>query len=92
VSFGLSGSAVEGSDYAPPGASITIPAGASSATVPLSPLDDAAEEGVETATLTLSAGSGYVVAAPANATVSIADDEAIVVAPAVIRGASAKGQ
>ena len=92
VSFGLSGSAVEGSDYAPPGASITIPAGASSATVPLSPLDDAAEEGVETATLTLSAGSGYVVAAPANATVSIADDEATAVAPAVIRGASAKGQ
>jgi hypothetical protein len=75
VSYGVSGTASSGSDYTALGASVTIPAGAASATVTVSPVDDTASESTETVILTLSAGSGYVVGSPSSATVNLTDND-----------------
>jgi hypothetical protein len=82
VNVVLRGTASEGADYASIGSTVTIPAGASSLVVPVAPVDDVEEEDEETATVTLASGAGYVVAAPANATVSLSDDERIALVPA----------
>ncbi|MBA2481214.1 MAG: pre-peptidase C-terminal domain-containing protein [Planctomycetes bacterium] len=77
VAYQISGSAGNGSDYASLPGSVAIAAGASSATVTVSPLQDSVFEGSETVTLTIVAGSGYVLgSAPTTATVTISDDEA----------------
>src|SRR5262249_348558 len=54
VNFPLGGTAVEGSDYTAVTPSVTIPAGAKSATITLPVTNDAFLEGTETATATLS--------------------------------------
>ena len=55
--------------------SFTIPAGSWTATLPVTPLDDALVEGPETVTLTLQSNPAYSLAAPTAATVTINDDE-----------------
>ncbi len=75
VSVSCGGTATNGTDYASIGATVTLPAGASSVAVVVSPLQDAAVEGPETVQLAVTAGSGYAVGAPAQATVTIADDD-----------------
>ena len=71
----LSGSASEGTDYAPIGTLITIPSGASSRTVTLTPMDDAVVEGNETVVLDVQPNGAYQVGSPAQATVTINDDD-----------------
>ncbi len=74
VNFILGGTATAGSDYnAPNPLSITIPAGATSALLPVATLTDAVFEGDETVTVTLQAGTGYSVGVPAVGTGTIAD-------------------
>ena len=75
VNFAMSGTATNGTDYGTLGPSLTIPIGASSAVLTLTPTNDAAFEGSETATLTISANAAYVVGSPSVATVTIADDD-----------------
>jgi hypothetical protein len=75
VNFALSGSAANGTDYISPGSSVTIPAGNSSATVTVTPIDDSLVEGSETVVLTISANAAYTVGSPNNATVTIADND-----------------
>jgi PKD repeat protein len=75
VAFSASGTAEEGVDYQALGATVVIPDGATSAPVTVTPLDDNAFESQESVVLTLEPLSGYAVAAPANASVSISDDE-----------------
>ncbi|OYW27732.1 MAG: hypothetical protein B7Z47_06415, partial [Chthoniobacter sp. 12-60-6] len=53
----------------------TIPAGASSLVIDVTPLQDTANEGTETIALTVISGSGYTIGTPAAATVSILDDD-----------------
>jgi hypothetical protein len=77
VNLTLSGTAREGVDYQGIGTSVTLPAGQATHEVAVTPLDDALEEPVETVVATLASGAGYVVAAPANATVSLADDDLV---------------
>jgi hypothetical protein len=73
VFFTLAGAAVEGADYQSVGGSVTIPAGASNATVTITPLPDRVREpGGETVALAL-AGGPYAIGAPSNAVVTIAD-------------------
>lgn len=72
VSFSLSGSAVAGQDYSDPGSSL-LPAGASSATLTLTPLADTLIEGTETLTLTLLENAGYALGEDISGTVTIAD-------------------
>lgn len=74
VGFSLGGTATVGSDYITPNPlSVTIPAGATSAPVPLVTLTDALFEGDETATVTLQPGNGYSVGAPATGSGTITD-------------------
>lgn len=87
VSFTMSGTAAvaSGTDYNLSGSTIayttgpngtfTFPASVTSTTITLTPVDDAAAESSETAIMTLNAGAGYTVGAPANGTVNIADND-----------------
>ena len=76
VQVAFSGTASNGVDYT---ASVTnsllFSAGVASRDVIITPLDDALTEGSETVVLTLLSGAGYVVGAPASATVTILDNE-----------------
>lgn len=76
VNFTAGGTATGGADYAAVGTSVTIPAGAISHTVTVTPMDDAVvEQGGETVVLTLAANSAYTVGTPASAVVQIADND-----------------
>ena len=64
--YGVSGTATPGADYvALPGA-ITIPAGAASETIAISPLDDPFAEPNEMVSLTLNADPAYTAGSPAR--------------------------
>jgi uncharacterized protein (DUF1800 family) len=71
LSFG--GSAISGSDYQTPPATILLPFGKDEVAVDIIPLADAATEAPETLTLSLLPGTGYSVAAPLTATLELAD-------------------
>jgi hypothetical protein len=85
VQQAIGGTAV-GGDYSPLATTVTIPAGASSATVSVIPVDDTTSEAIETVSLTLVAGTGYTVGTPNTATVSIVDDD-----PATVPGPDDSG-
>ena len=73
-----SGTAANGGDYTALGGStflVAIPAGQASATVTIAPVDDALVEGDETVVLTLQPSTGYAIASPGAATVTIEDDD-----------------
>jgi hypothetical protein len=75
VSFTLAGTAQNGTDYQQLPTSVTIPVGASSATIGVNPVDDTAVEGSESVVLILSANAAYTVGSPDRATVTIADND-----------------
>jgi hypothetical protein len=75
VSYTIAGSATNGSDYQLLPETVTIPSGSSTATINVTPIDDALLEGNETVVATLSANPGYNIGAPSAATVSVIDDE-----------------
>jgi Bacterial Ig domain/Calcineurin-like phosphoesterase/Calx-beta domain len=75
VSYAIGGTAANGVDYVALSGTVTIPVGASTATIPLVPLDDAILEGNETVTLTLSSNAAYFIGSPGSAIVTISDDE-----------------
>ncbi len=67
--------ATSGKDYIRLTGTVTIPAGALSATVAVSPRNDKIREGDETVILTIAPRSTYVVGSPGNATVIITDND-----------------
>jgi hypothetical protein len=69
------GQAQAGSDFTLAAGSLSIPAGASSAGLALTIVDDAAAEQAETVELSLADPRGAALAAPSSATLSIADDD-----------------
>ena len=75
VSWSISGTAVDNVDRLPMPVGPTIPAGASSVVVTVTPLDDTLVEGPETVIATLTAGPGYTVGSPSTATVTIVDND-----------------
>jgi tartrate-resistant acid phosphatase type 5 len=75
VNLSVGGTATNGVDYTTIPGAVTIPAGAASATVQVTPVDDTLVEGSETVTLTAAAGAGYNVVAPNSATVTILDND-----------------
>ena len=75
VNFTVGGTATSGTDYAAITSPLTIAAGATTGTVVINPTADATIEADETATLTLAAGTGYTVGAPATATGTILNDD-----------------
>jgi N-acetylneuraminic acid mutarotase len=74
LNYAISGSAANGSDYNTIASSITIPAGASSKTLTITPTDDAFAEGAENVTLTLKSSSTYAMG-NSSASVTIADND-----------------
>ncbi|MBJ7438570.1 MAG: putative Ig domain-containing protein [Sphingopyxis sp.] len=89
VNLTTSGSATAGTDYSGGVASVTIAANATTATVTIDPAADTSIETNETVTLTVAAGSGYTVGAPASATGTIINDDnaiaTIAVSPSTAR-------
>ncbi len=75
VNVAMSGTAANGTDYATLTSPVTIPAGSSSKTVTVTPIDDSAVESPETVVLTVTSSSGYVLGSPKTATVTIADND-----------------
>jgi hypothetical protein len=76
VSFSLEGTARNGDDYRRVASEVTIPAGAASAAVTISPIKDRLNEPSETIVLTLEQGRGYLLSRPARATISISEQPA----------------
>ena len=83
VQFKIGGTAGPGADYVALGGTITIPAGASTASITVTPLDDALVESQETVLVKLIAASGYTVGTASAATVKIASDDSTASAAAV---------
>jgi hypothetical protein len=77
VFYSVTGTAQSSVDYAPIGGSVVIPAGSSSATVNVVPIQDAVVESDETVILTLASSSDYVKANPGSNTVTILDDDVL---------------
>jgi hypothetical protein len=75
VLFTVSGTASPGFDYQTLPASVVIPAGQASVTLPVVPVDDPLVEGQETVIVTLGPDAAYVVGDPSAATVAIDDDD-----------------
>jgi hypothetical protein len=71
VAYSLGGSATAGVDYSSPGSTVTIPAGATSATLSITPLATTNIVSSKTVVLNVAANPNYSVAPPANATVNI---------------------
>jgi hypothetical protein len=69
------GTATSGSDFSALPTSVVIPIGETSATVPLTVLNDPTYEGNETVILTIAPNAAYTVGSPSSATITIADDE-----------------
>lgn len=76
VNYTMGGTATNGTDYSTLSGTVVIPAGASSVTVTVTPVDDTLVEGTETATMTLTAGTGYAIG-NSSAAVTIADNDAV---------------
>ena len=75
VGLTITGTAARGSDYVDTGTSATIPAGAASVNVLITPIDDANVEGNETVNFTVQTSTSYVVGSPASGTVTIVSDD-----------------
>ncbi|MGM9426711.1 beta strand repeat-containing protein [Hydrogenophaga sp. MI9] len=75
VNITTSGTATAGTDFTGNVATVTIPAGATTATITIDPTVDGTVEADETVTLTVAAGTGYTVGAPASATGTILNDD-----------------
>ena len=74
VQLGLTGSALQGVDYATIPAQVTIPAGSDFTTVVITPSDDGIGEPAQTVRLYLRAASAYAVGTAGDATVTITDN------------------
>jgi predicted GH43/DUF377 family glycosyl hydrolase len=75
VSFTRTGTATAGGDYVNFPLSLTIPAGASSADLLLTPVNDSLSEGPETVVLSLAANTAYKVGTPSTATLTITSED-----------------
>jgi subtilase family serine protease len=75
VNYGVSGTAVNGTDYQAVTFSATIPAGAAEVVVPIVPIDDTLLEPNETVNVRLRSGGPYIVGVPVTASVTIASDD-----------------
>ena len=75
VSYTVGGTATAGSDYTALSGSVTIAAGAGSATIAVTPQNDTAVEADETVVATLSASAAYTVGTPGSGTVTIVSDD-----------------
>jgi serine protease AprX len=76
VRYSIAGTATAGTDYLTLPGTVTIPAGATTAVIVVTPLDDSVVEPDETVILNVIADPAYGVGAPASAVVTIVSDDA----------------
>ncbi|MCY1015825.1 Calx-beta domain-containing protein [Pyxidicoccus sp. MSG2] len=74
ISFTVTGTATQGTDYAALTSPLTLPAGVTSVGLPVAPIDDAVKEGSETVVVTLTATAGYTLGT-SGATVTLSDND-----------------
>ena len=92
VTYRIGGSATSGSDYKALSGTVSVAAGATTATIPVTIVDDAAEEGEEDLELTLFNGTGYLVGGGWDKhTLTIVDDETPVVSFPVKSDSASEG-
>lgn len=91
VNYGLSGSALHGTDYVALPGVLTIPAGSSVGTVVITPINDAIGEAAQTVVFQLRGGLSYGVSPSGNATVTIADNDVPYASIAVTTGPAIEG-
>ena len=84
VTLLVEGSATNGADYQMIGESFTIAAGASSVEVPVSVIDDALVEEVETVVITLVDGERYELGASSSAALTIESEDAVIAPTPVV--------
>jgi len=75
LNYTVAGTATNGSDYNSLGSTIVIPAGASSVTIPIIPIDNFTLESAETVVLNLSTDTAYNLGTNNSATVNITDND-----------------
>lgn len=75
VLYTVTGSATPGDDYVALPGTVTIPAGAASASIPVVPIDDPLIEPNESVVLTVTATADYSVGSPGTALVTIVSDD-----------------
>lgn len=75
VQYALSGTAINGQDYASLSGTLILSVLHPSVVLPIGPVDDPATEAFETVTLTLLASSGYVVGGEGTASITIRDND-----------------
>ena len=75
LAYTVSGTATSGSDYTALSGTVAVPRGATTATIPVTILDDGVQDRGETVVLTLAAGEGYRVGSPGTHTLTIIDDD-----------------
>tara|TARA_R110002073_G_scaffold315027_1_gene487457 strand:- start:2284 stop:6231 length:3948 start_codon:yes stop_codon:yes gene_type:complete len=83
VTYTVSGTATSGSDFTALSGTVTIPAGQSSVTVSVNPIDDSVVEPDETIILTITDTATYDVGAAGAATGTITNDDTAPVTPVV---------
>jgi hypothetical protein len=76
VNLRLSGTAVEGRDYATIGASVTVPRAQSEVRLEFKPVDDSLVEGNETVIISILSGTAYQLGATISLTATIQDNDA----------------
>jgi hypothetical protein len=76
VKFAVAGKASKGNDYTTLPTSVVIPAGSTSVTIPVTPLQDSTSEGNEDVVVTLTPDAAYEISLDSSAKVIIWDDEA----------------
>ncbi len=92
VKFTVSGTATSPDDYPSIGSSVTIPAGSTSATKTVTPVDDTEIEGDETVLVAIVADAAYDIGAASSATVTIAENDAPPPSPASTGGGGGGGR
>jgi len=86
VLYGVSGTAVAGTDYVSLSGSVVIPTGSASITVPLQPTDDNIDESDETVIVTINTDAAYLTGTPGSATATIVDNDSVGIIVSNTRG------
>ena len=73
--YTVAGTATAGSDYGALSGTVTVPADTTTATIPVTVIDDSLGEGSETVVLKLSGSAGYSVTSPGTHTLTITDND-----------------
>jgi len=89
VSYGVTGTATATSDYTALSGTVTIAAGQTTATIAVTPVDDAVTEDAETVVVNLTDGDAYDPGATTAATVTIADNDPVVLPTVTIAATDA---